>query len=475
VSAPPSACRNRWYYTSPLYELPSADLVIAVTPSTCLALMLRTVALALSLSPPALLPHVWISTSVDLPSSTLVALNSLSRARVLSSAPGLSVAALRDAAAARVRSPAVVFLSPGSVPYPGWLEPLLGELAEDRIKGRRDTIVLPAEPPVRLGAPPPTVGHDWALNPLTFARVRLSGFASEAYAAHSPLLPHGDFAVRSEFWTDLGGYDDAIGDTELALRTWTCGGAIATVPCSRVGRSDPVGNNININSNRNHHNRMHRGARLAVAQRWMGPYAILNSFANKEYPNATYRIPKERCPGGFRAYMGAAFPEMQSSAQIMLGSAPEKGLRAWGKLRLFGRSTCVSISRDGSSFIAAKCSRASVMLMSRSGYLMAAPKLTATCVTRKEGQLVPTRCDVLWHKIQHWELVQKREASIFVRVGGTPKCLTAVPGGNLAVAECLPERARRQTWVWEFRGEDDGIPNDAGWEQDGDIQDVGGT
>lgn len=381
-----------------------------------------------------------------------------------------TINALRNEGAEYVRSPALVFLTPGVLPAQSWLEPLLGEIAQDEIKGRRITVALPADSPERRGASPPTVGHDWALRRLLFSRVHTSGFASEANAAQTPLMPHGDFAVSTKYWQAIGGYDD-VGDTELAFRIWQCGGSVAIIPCSRVYR--PNGGNFELRGPVKHlPDGLTRQDRLRVARRWMGPYSILAEFANGEYPNSTQlKVSEEgQCPSdvyeliktdnnaGYREYMGAAFPEMQPSAQIMLGTTPKLGLRAWGKLRLVGENICVTL--ENRKFVTAKCEHASVLVMSRSGYMMAAPRLTATCVTRKDGHLDSNRCDIFMISRQNWEIETRRETSVFARVDGEPVCLTALSDGELAVTPCSPESETRQTWIWQFRASDDAVGED---------------
>ncbi|CAN8073693.1 unnamed protein product [Agarophyton chilense] len=48
------------------------------------------------------------------------------------------------------------------------------------------------------------------------------------------------FAVRSDVFTELGGYDEGMyvwggENTDFALKMWCCGGRVVMVPCSRVG------------------------------------------------------------------------------------------------------------------------------------------------------------------------------------------------------------------------------------------------
>lgn len=56
----------------------------------------------------------------------------------------------------------------------------------------------------------------------------------------TPMGPGSLFAMRRDEFFRLGGYDEGLAiwggeNTELALKTWMCGGRVVFVPCSRVG------------------------------------------------------------------------------------------------------------------------------------------------------------------------------------------------------------------------------------------------
>jgi polypeptide N-acetylgalactosaminyltransferase len=56
----------------------------------------------------------------------------------------------------------------------------------------------------------------------------------------TPIGPGSLFAMRRSEFFELGGYDEGLAvwggeNTELALKTWMCGGRVVMVPCSRVG------------------------------------------------------------------------------------------------------------------------------------------------------------------------------------------------------------------------------------------------
>ncbi|KAI8037942.1 hypothetical protein M5D96_009443, partial [Drosophila gunungcola] len=74
----------------------------------------------------------------------------------------------------------------------------------------------------------------------------------------SSLLEGRVFAIDSNWFRHLGGWDDGLRNTggdalELSLKVWQCGGRILTIPCSRVGlifkRDEAV---AQIAPNRNH-------------------------------------------------------------------------------------------------------------------------------------------------------------------------------------------------------------------------------
>ena len=59
-------------------------------------------------------------------------------------------------------------------------------------------------------------------------------------AAAQPAMAGGVFAITKEWFFGSGGYDEhlevwGVENIEMALRVWTCGGELLTLPCSRVG------------------------------------------------------------------------------------------------------------------------------------------------------------------------------------------------------------------------------------------------
>jgi len=157
-------------------------------------------------------------------------------------------ATLRVAGAKLAKSPVVVFADWQVVGTVGWLRPLLGALATEP-----SSIVVPhlidasnsaafATTPERLLAE-----YTWPLS------VRMMENASAEPTSHglyrSPALRGDLFAVRRDYWYQLGSYEDALGEDsaaanlELSIRAWQCGssggaGSILMHRCSHIGVRD---------------------------------------------------------------------------------------------------------------------------------------------------------------------------------------------------------------------------------------------
>ncbi|CAK9088061.1 Polypeptide N-acetylgalactosaminyltransferase 6 (Polypeptide GalNAc transferase 6) (GalNAc-T6) (pp-GaNTase 6) (Protein-UDP acetylgalactosaminyltransferase 6) (UDP-GalNAc:polypeptide N-acetylgalactosaminyltransferase 6) [Durusdinium trenchii] len=135
----------------------------------------------------------------------------------------------------RARAEIVVFLDSHIEATPGWLEPLLARIHEDR----RHVVV-----PNILGIHFDNLGYEGSsgLGVLSFTwtlgqRPMPTNTGSEIQK--SSIMAGGLFAADKAFFMHLGGYDPEMRfyggeEMEIGFRTWQCGGDIEYVPCSRV-------------------------------------------------------------------------------------------------------------------------------------------------------------------------------------------------------------------------------------------------
>jgi len=158
---------------------------------------------------------------------------------------GTGQASSRVAGAKVAKSPVVVFADWRVMGTVGWLRPLLGTLAIEP-----NSIVVPhlndasdsasfATTPERLLAE-----YMW---PLSIRMMENASAVPTSHGLYRSSTLRGDlFAVRRDFWDQLGGYDLALGDdsaaanVELSIRAWQCGrgaerGSILMNRCSHIG------------------------------------------------------------------------------------------------------------------------------------------------------------------------------------------------------------------------------------------------
>lgn len=137
----------------------------------------------------------------------------------------------------RADSEVVVFLDSHIEATPGWLEPLLARIKEDR----RHVVV-----PNILGINADNFGYSSGsgLGILSFSwtlgqRPQPVPFGNPVSIHKSPIMAGGLFAADKAFFMHLGGYDPGMRfyggeEMEIGFRTWQCGGDIEFVPCSNV-------------------------------------------------------------------------------------------------------------------------------------------------------------------------------------------------------------------------------------------------
>ncbi|EZG57967.1 putative polypeptide N-acetylgalactosaminyltransferase [Gregarina niphandrodes] len=223
-------------------ELPRADVVI-VFHNEDLSVLLRSVHSILNRTPPELLgeivlfndasndtSHSWLFT--ELPYHV----KNLPKTRLIYGSRRRGLMMARIEGTRYTSSPVVVYLDSHIECARGWMEPMVYEIAKNR-----KTIVTPKIHTIdadsfeyeknALG----TLSFSWSLGQTHPPN------QSEFEPIASPVMAGGLFAAdKSWFIDDLGGYDPEMRlyggeEMEIGFKTWTCGGQLLNVPCSRVG------------------------------------------------------------------------------------------------------------------------------------------------------------------------------------------------------------------------------------------------
>jgi len=229
--------------------LPTASVVM-VFHNEIASVLLRSVHSVLNHSPPDLLVEIILVDDASTPDPTRFSQDRWHRLQeplteYVSQLPKLRLVRLgerrglmlaRMEGAWRATGEVVVFLDSHIEATPGWLEPLLARIHEDR-----SHVVVPSidsidfdnfayEGSSGLGV----LGFSWTLGqrPESIGR-------DPVKPLKSPIMAGGLFASDRAFFLHLGGYDDGMRfyggeEMEIGFRTWQCGGDIEFIPCSHV-------------------------------------------------------------------------------------------------------------------------------------------------------------------------------------------------------------------------------------------------
>ncbi|XP_043910138.1 polypeptide N-acetylgalactosaminyltransferase 17 isoform X2 [Protopterus annectens] len=157
---------------------------------------------------------------------------------------------------------------------PGWAEPVLSRIKEDRKR-----IILPSIDNIKQDTfevqryENSAHGYSWELWCMYISPPKEWWDAGDASAPiRTPAMIGCSFVVNRKFFGEIGLLDpgmDVYGgeNIELGIKVWLCGGSMEVLPCSRVAhierKKKPYNNNIGFYTKRN---------ALRVAEVWMDDY-----------------------------------------------------------------------------------------------------------------------------------------------------------------------------------------------------------
>eukprot|EP00041_Stephanoeca_diplocostata_P021191 m.488500 g.488500 ORF g.488500 m.488500 type:complete len:539 (+) comp21763_c1_seq23:233-1849(+) len=227
--------------------------------------------------------------------------------------------ATRTEGARVASSEIVVFLDSHIEVQPGWIEPLLYRIVQDR----RHVVM-----PIIDSIDPDSfeyhaggldlVAFSWALSQAGVSRPM-----SKTEPMRSPAMAGGLFAMNRSLFFELGAYDPEMRlyggeEMEISLRLWQCGNTLECIPCSRVGHIFRTG--------KYHHGQVYPVPghviiknKLRACKLWLGDeYFDLCRRNNNPLPKDVeigdlswgYEIQKRLKCKDFKWYLRNVFPEL---------------------------------------------------------------------------------------------------------------------------------------------------------------------
>jgi len=238
----PHGCLSQMYETS---KMPSVSVVIPYLHEN-FTLIEHTIGSLLANTPPELLDEILFVDDANAQgwdyTAALQALHPKVKVHRNEKRQGLIKAKVTGASV--TKSPVIVFLEPHIIANRQWLEPLLAQLAAEPQSVAVPIIDIIPEANTdayEYVGSPMYGGFGWNLEftwPGTAKSRNQSMKPTDAF--NMPALSGGIFAITRDWWERSGTYDSQMTEwggeqIEMSLRMWRCGGAIRSLPCSRIG------------------------------------------------------------------------------------------------------------------------------------------------------------------------------------------------------------------------------------------------
>lgn len=382
----------------------------------------------------------------------------------------------------------------------GWLQPLMGRIAEGKAEGVH-RVVVPAIDSIDADNFKYTrggidiLGHSWTLGQVGVYRTKdVVGTAPMS----SPIMAGGLLALDRLWFNELGYYDPLMRlwggeETEISFRIWQCGGTLECVPCSRVGHIFRSSDHWQGQVYKVPGEEVTRN-KLRTASIWMDEYAALVKLASAPLPKDMEIGSLDYMRGvrnrlqcrGYRWYLDNVFPEILPSADRLMGSLGDGTLKANGYLRSPGLHACVdTLNRKtaGEPIGAYPCHGlhgTQALVAAADGTIVVAELTFSSCLTRHakfaEEATNSSAQPIMWpvvngkcdnkNRLQRWVSYYEDNAPgrIYEKEaeGGahTPRgCLTVVRQAEVdnkspyrLVTQACVEGNKDQLWEWETIG-----------------------
>lgn len=233
-------CRNIVY---PIKDLDDASIIITFY-NEPLSTLLRSVHSILNSTPPPLLREIILvddgSDMIDLiPGGFLDDyIRLLPKVRVIHLSSRIGIVGARLHGIRSAVAPVIVILDSHIETSKQWLEPQLL-----RLKESPKSVVMPQIDSIKPDdfsyLETSGIGCRLGFKYSIVEQATLTGPINDTTPIKSPMMAGGLFAMRRDYFWELGGYDEKFRhwgaeNVEISFRIWMCGGQIECTPCSRV-------------------------------------------------------------------------------------------------------------------------------------------------------------------------------------------------------------------------------------------------
>lgn len=457
-------CKKKEY----LRKLPVASVVVPFH-NEHWSTLLRTAISVLKQSPPELIKEIILVDDASTKEHCKGRLDeylakNLPKVRVLRAPERVGLIRARLLGAKAATGEVLIFLDSHSEANVNWLPPLLEPIALDKRTAvcpfidviDFETFVYRAQDEGARGA------FDWELY---YKRLPLlpEDLARPAEPFKSPVMAGGLFAIGTDFFWELGGYDDGLqiwgGEQyELSFKIWQCGGQMVDHPCSRVGHiyrkfapfpNPGIGDFIAKNYRR-------------VAEVWMDEYAEFIYMRRPNYKNVD--------PGDLEVQKGLRqklkcksfkwFMETVAFDLTKRYPPVEPGDYATGEIRNVKSNLCIDTKfhNNNERFTLERCNRDDPKVGGEQQFQLSWHK-DIRPMKRNLCFDVPTSSErapvVLWncHGMKGNQLWKYDPVKKWLMAGSNKKCMDCDPGRKeIFVANCDIKRSEQQ-WAFQFVNE----------------------
>ncbi|XP_046350020.1 probable N-acetylgalactosaminyltransferase 9 [Haliotis rufescens] len=259
----------------------------------------------------------------------------------------------RIAGAKAATGDVLIFLDSHCEASPGWLEPLLARIKEDRTAVLcpeidsidKDTLQYGSTGSFSVGGFWWSLHFSWRPIPQRERERR----KSNVDPIRSPTMAGGLFAADRKYFFEIGSYDPGMEvwggeNLEISFRIWMCGGKLEFIPCSRVGHIFRSSHPYTFPGNKDTHGLNS----MRLAEVWMDGYKRLyythrRELLGKDHGDISERKAlreKLQCKS-FKWYLDNVYPEK---------FIPDENVKAWGMVRNPSSNLCLdTLQKDEKS------------------------------------------------------------------------------------------------------------------------------